>query len=86
MDINNHSKNGAARDSYFELSEHSAIQVITFLVIMVSAAAAFFNYVAIPGLYSFFKSFMNATITQTALYTEWAVLAFPETAGETEYW
>ncbi len=77
--------NTVSRDSYFELSEHSAVQVGTFFLITVVTGTLFFIALAVPGLYSFFKSFMNATITQNSRYFGWVVLAFPDTAAETEY-
>jgi hypothetical protein len=80
------SENNASRNSYFELSEHNTAQVILFFIITVVVAAVFLRFAAIPLLYSFFKSFMNAGIVQNSYYTGWSVLAFPDTAGETEYW
>lgn len=80
------SENNVSRNSYFELSEHNSIQVILFFMIALVVAAVFLRFAAIPMLYSFFKSFMNATIAQNSYYMGWSVLAFPDTAGETEYW
>ncbi|MES2765233.1 MAG: hypothetical protein V4642_05160 [Bacteroidota bacterium] len=78
--------NTVSRDSYFELSEHNATQFMLFFIIALTAAAFFFISGVLPAMSAFFKSFMQATITKTSQYFGWSILAFPDTAAETEYW
>jgi hypothetical protein len=64
----------AARSAYFELSKHTPLQYMVYILLVVGIAYALFEYAAIPLMEAFFQKFLHAEIAnQNGLTLEYRI-------------